>query len=283
MTPGVTDRSVNSSPPGETAPERVAVVGTGAIGLGLARAAANVDELTVMGEVTVMARSEEGAARAAEALAGEGRVVGDVAELAGATLVVEAVAENFDLKHRTHAAIDAVLDDDAVLASTTSALPIAELAARCGRPDRFGALHVFNPVEKMALVELCLPISAAPPTGERLRRFAEALGKTVVEVPDAPGFVVNRLLFPFLFAAVRLQAEHDLPAEDVDRCMKLGAGHPMGPLALLDFVGMDIAVAIGEAIGEPVPERLRAMVESGALGRKAGRGFYDYREAAAAR
>jgi 3-hydroxyacyl-CoA dehydrogenase len=273
----VTDRSVNSHAAGEPAPERLAVVGTGAIGLGLARTA------TALGEVTVMARSDDGAARAAEALAGEGRVVQDVGELAGATLVVEAVAEDLELKHCIHAAVHAVLDDDAVLASTTSALPIAELAARCGRPDRFGALHVFNPVEKMALVELCLPPSAAPATGARLRRFAEALGKSVVEVPDAPGFVVNRLLFPFLFAAVRLQEEHDLAAEDVDRSMKLGAGHPMGPLALLDFVGVDIAVAIGEAIGETVPRRLHAMVESGALGRKAGRGFYDYREAAAAR
>ena len=256
---------------GPARPERLAVVGSGAIGLGLARLAAPVVE------VAVLARSADSAGRAREALAGtSARVVTAVEDLSDATLAIEAVAEDLEVKGRTLAALDAVLGPDAVVASTTSSLPVEALAAASGRPDRFGALHVFNPVERMALVELCLPAVAAAATGARLRSFATALGKEVVEVPDVPGFVVNRLLFPYMFSAVRLLEAHGLASEDIDRCMTLGAGHPMGPLALLDLVGLDVAVAIGTAIGEPVPERMTAMLERGELGRKTGKGFFPY-------
>jgi 3-hydroxyacyl-CoA dehydrogenase len=165
---------------------------------------------------------------------------------------------------------------DAVQATTTSALSIAELARASGRPDRFVGLHVFNPVPRMELVELAFPEDAAEATRERAHALCAALGKTAVEVPDRAGFVVNRLLFPYLFDAVRLVEETGLDPDAVDRCMTLGSGHPMGPLALLDFVGLDVAVAIGEAIGAQVPERVHALVADGALGRKAGRGFYEY-------
>jgi 3-hydroxybutyryl-CoA dehydrogenase len=128
----------------------------------------------------------------------------------------------------------------------------------------------------MQLVELVFPDVTTPDTRTRTEALCDALDKTVVEVPDIPGFVVNRLLFPLLFAAVDLLDEHELEPGTVDACMKLGAGHPMGPLALLDFVGLDVAEAIGESIHVPVPPRIRAMVDEGKLGKKAGAGFYEY-------
>ena len=144
-------------------------------------------------------------------------------------------------------------------------------------PDRFGALHVFNPVDRMELVELSFPRRGHRETTRRaLHELCEQLDKTAVEVPDAAGFVVNQLLFPYLFDAVRLLERNGLEPEAIDTCMKLGAGHPMGPLALLDFVGLDVAAAIGESIGAEVPERVHELIAEGKLGRKAGAGFYDY-------
>jgi len=137
-------------------------------------------------------------------------------------------------------------------------------------------VHVFNPVERMELVELAFPQGATGDTRNRVRAWVEDIGKTPVEVPDAPGFVVNRLLFPYLFSAVELAERHNLEPATVDDCMRLGAGHPMGPLALLDFVGLDVAAAIGEELGVEVPARVRELIAAGALGRKTGRGFYTY-------
>jgi 3-hydroxyacyl-CoA dehydrogenase len=128
----------------------------------------------------------------------------------------------------------------------------------------------------MELVELVFPHQATLETRERARVLCTDLGKTAVEVPDIPGFVVNRLLFPYLFSAVDLMSETGMAPTDIDRCMTLGAGMPMGPIALLDFIGLDVSKAIGEAIGANVPERLVELVEAGALGRKAGRGFFEY-------
>jgi 3-hydroxyacyl-CoA dehydrogenase len=128
----------------------------------------------------------------------------------------------------------------------------------------------------MKLIELAFTPEATAATRYRTLQLCEALGKTPVEVPDIPGFVVNRLLFPYLFSAVDLRARTGMEAEDIDRCMTLGAGMPMGPLALLDFVGLDVAMAIGEEIGVPVPRDLVDLVDQGALGRKAKRGFYSY-------
>jgi 3-hydroxybutyryl-CoA dehydrogenase len=196
--------------------------------------------------------------------------------LAQATFVVEAVVEDFDVKAALLAELDAVLAPEAILASTTSSLSVEQLAAASGRPDRFVGLHVFNPVTKMKLVELIFPPKTTEQTRARALALCEAFEKTPVEVPDVPGFVVNRLLFPYLFSAVRLLEETGMDAAGIDTCMRLGAGHPMGPLALLDLVGLDVSQAIGETIGETVPARVQELVAEGALGRKSGRGFHTY-------
>ena len=253
-----------------TLSERLGIAGTGAIACGLARLAAP------LGPVVVWARSDESADRARDEIACGVGVTTDLADLAGCTYVVESVIEHAAVKGDLLGELDAALPDDAVLATTTSSLSVAELGTASGRPDRFAGLHVFNPVEKMALVELAFPPQAADPTRDRTLALCEALGKTAVEVPDAPGFVVNRLLFPYLFSAVRFLEEHPMPPEALDACMKLGAGHPMGPLKLLDFVGLDVAAAIGDEIGEEVPARIRELVAGGRLGKKSGAGFYEY-------
>ena len=248
---------------------QLGIVGSGAIARGLARAA---DEHH---EVVVWARSERSAERAAEKVGGAS-VVTDLAALRDCDIVVESVAEDNEVKCEIHARLGKLLPPETILATTTSSLSVAELAAASGRPDRFAALHVFNPVEKMKLVELSFPDEATAETKLELHRLCERLEKTAVEVPDAAGFVVNKLLFPFLFDAVRLLERDGLSPEAIDTCMRLGAGHPMGPLALLDFVGLDVSVAIGESIGAEIPDRVRELIAEGKLGRKAGAGFYDY-------
>jgi 3-hydroxybutyryl-CoA dehydrogenase len=250
--------------------ERLGIVGTGAVAGGLARLAAP------LGEVVVWARSPESEARAREEI-GDGVVVTtDLDALAGCSFVVEAVVEEAAVKCELLGRVHAAAGDDAIVASTTSSLSVTELAEASGRPDRFAALHVFNPVEKMELVELAFPPAASDSTRTRARALCESLGKTPIDVPDVPGFVVNRLLFPYLFSAVRLMDEHDLSPEAVDDCMRLGAGHPMGPLALLDLVGLDVAAAIGESVGAEVPDRIHTLIADGRLGKKRGAGFYDY-------
>jgi 3-hydroxybutyryl-CoA dehydrogenase len=245
------------------------IVGSGAIACGLAKTASEHHE------VVVWARSERSAERAGERVE-DARVVTDLAELAACDVVVEAVAEDAEIKRDIHRRLGERLPPEVVIATTTSSLSVAELAAASGRPERFGALHVFNPVEKMKLVELSFPEGASEATRGALRELCERLGKTAVEVPDAAGFVVNRLLFPYLFDAVRMLERNSIEPEAIDTCMKLGAGHPMGPLALLDFIGLDVAAAIGESIGTEVPGRVRELIEQGKLGKKAGAGFYKY-------
>ena len=252
--------------------ETLGIVGSGTIAKGLARTAAE------HGDVVLWARSDESARQAGEHLdAHSVEVTTELETLAkGCTYIVEAVIEDPGTKTAILEELGRRAGGDAIVATTTSSLSIERLAAASGRPERFAALHVFNPVHRMALVEVCFPPGAAEDVRRRTRELCEHLGKTPVEVPDTPGFVVNRLLFPYLFSAVRLQEETGLDAESVDTCMKLGAGHPMGPLELLDLVGIDVSVAIGEEIGADVPGRLREMLERGDIGRKSGRGFYGH-------
>ena len=249
--------------------QTLGIVGSGAIACGLAATASEHHE------VVVWARSERSAERAEDKL-DDARVVTDLGDLSDCDVVVEAVAEDPEIKCDIHRRLGQLLPPETVIATTTSSLSVAELASASGRPERFGALHVFNPVERMQLVELSFPAEASDETRRRLHELCERLDKTAVEVPDTAGFVVNRLLFPYLFDAVRLLDVGELDAESIDTCMKLGAGHPMGPLALLDFIGLDVAAAIGESIGAEVPPRVRELIEQGRLGRKAGAGFYEY-------
>jgi 3-hydroxybutyryl-CoA dehydrogenase len=262
--------------------KRLAVAGSGAIACGLAATAAH------HGPVLLLARSESSADRArstvektlsrlgAEVDPEHVEIVTDPEALAESTFCVEAVVEDHDVKARLLGELNGIVLPEAILASTTSSLSVAQLAAASGRADRFVGLHVFNPVTKMKLVELVFPVEASEDTRARTLKLCETFEKTPVEVPDVPGFVVNRLLFPYLFSAVRLLEETGMEAADVDTCMKLGAGHPMGPLKLLDFVGLDVATSIGEQIGEEVPARIHALIAENSLGRKSGRGFYEY-------
>ncbi len=190
---------------------QLGIVGSGSIACGLARTAAEHHE------VVVWARSDASAARATAKVQEAGaKVVTDLGALSGCDIVVEAVAEDVAIKRDVYGKLGGLLSDDALLGTTTSSLSVAELADASGRPDRFAALHVFNPVEKMALVELSFPDAAADATRQAFVDLCERLGKTAVEVPDAAGFVVNRLLFPYLFDAVRLLERNGIDAE-VDR------------------------------------------------------------------
>jgi 3-hydroxybutyryl-CoA dehydrogenase len=261
-------------------PERVGIAGSGTIACGLADCV-----IAAGGEVILWARSSASAQRARDKVAGEGRltVTMDLATLSDATLTVEAVAEQPDLKRDVLGSLRRALPPAAVLATTTSSLNVSGLATASGDPAHFFGLHVFNPVRRMRLVELCFPAEADDGLRARANAFCEAIGKTPVEVPDETGFVVNRLLFPYLFDAVRLLERTGMEPEQVDSCMTLGASHPMGPLELLDLVGIDVADAIGEALhadtADPAhrpPGRIKQLVASGRLGKKSGAGFYDY-------
>jgi 3-hydroxyacyl-CoA dehydrogenase len=249
---------------------RLGIVGSGAIARGLAHAAHEAHE------IVLWARREESAERAQKKLEHRADVVTDLDQLVDAEIVIEAIAEDARAKGELHARLGEMLPAEALLSTTTSSLSVAEIAAASGRPDRFAGMHVFNPVERMKLVELAFPEEATGETRQRFHDLCEELGKTAVEVPDSAGFVVNRLLFPYLFDAVRMLERDGIDAKAVDTCMKLGAGHPMGPLALLDFVGLDVSAAIAEQIGVDVPERVRELIADGKLGKKSGAGFYDY-------
>jgi 3-hydroxybutyryl-CoA dehydrogenase len=267
--------------------ERPAIAGSGTIACGLAACASVASEVLLLARSDASAwRAEEQAQKlAAKVEGGDGqriKVTTSATDLSDSDLVVEAIVEELGPKaDLLKAAGDAASDAD--LATTTSSLSLDELASQSGHGDRVFGLHPFNPVGRMELIELCLPDSARDEIRPRARAWGEAIGKTVVEVPNEPGFVVNRLLFPYLFDAVRLMEQTGMEAEDVDRCMTLGANHPMGPLALLDLIGVDVAVAIGEALyadsGEEhhrPPGRLITLVDEGKLGRKSGAGFYEY-------
>jgi 3-hydroxybutyryl-CoA dehydrogenase len=260
--------------------EKLGIAGSGAIATGLAACATRTN-----GHV-LWARSEASAQRATKAIAkacerlgedydpGHVTVTTDLAALGDTTFVVEAITEDTAVKCDLLGRLKEVVADDAVVATTTSSLSVSELAAASGRPERFVGLHVFNPVPRMKLVELAFPEEASADTRERATALCAALDKEAVDVPDIAGFVVNRLLFPYLFSAVDFMEQTGLPPASIDTCMQLGAAHPMGPIALLDYIGLDVSVAIGDAIEAKVPQRLRDLCAEGVLGRKSGRGLY---------
>jgi 3-hydroxybutyryl-CoA dehydrogenase len=267
--------------------ERPAIAGSGTIACGLAACA------SASSKVVLLARSDASAWRAEERATSLSAKVDDAdpkrikvttetSDLESSDLAIEAISEELDPKAELLKTLGETCPE-ADLASTTSSLPLAELGSSSGYADRLFGLHPFNPVVRMELIELCIPEAAREGIAARARAWCEGFGKTVVEVPDEPAYVVNRLLFPYLFDAVRLLEQTGMKAEEVDRCMTLGAGYPMGPLALIDLVGVDVAVAIGEALyadsGEEhhrPPGRLITLTEQGKLGRKSGEGFFSY-------
>lgn len=277
----------------------VGVLGCGLMGSGIAQVAAQSGYRTIVLEVD-QALLRKGLGRIERFLSdgvSRGKVTEDVkaatlAQITGTTryedlkqcdLVIEAIIENLDAKRAAYRQLEAVVKPDTVMASNTSSLCITELAASTTRPDRFGGLHFFNPVPLMKLVEVIRALTTSDETHSRLMALARALGKEPIVAPDRPGFIVNRLLVPYLLDAVRAYENGLGSIEDIDNGMKLGCGHPMGPFTLLDFVGIDttyyIANIMYEEFREPAyapPPLLKRMVLAGHVGRKAGRGFYSY-------
>ncbi|GAA2120803.1 3-hydroxybutyryl-CoA dehydrogenase [Kitasatospora saccharophila] len=281
--------------------ERVGVVGCGLMGSGIAEVCARAGLQVLVGEVDAAAAAA-GRARITASLdrgARSGKLApedrdaalsrltftDDLAAFADRELVIEAVAEHREAKTATFAALDRYLEStDAVIASNTSSIPIIDLAATTGRPESVVGVHFFNPVPVQRLVEIIPTQLTANAVVERTAAFAEQrLGKTVVRARDRSGFVVNALLVPYLLSAVRMLESGFASAEDIDNGMVLGCAHPMGPLRLLDLIGLDTAQSIAESMYEEfkeplyaAPALLRRMVAAGTLGRKTGRGFYAY-------
>lgn len=281
-------------------PERVGVIGGGLMGSGIAEVFARAGSEVVVHEIDVsaaeaaQARIEASLAKAVErgklesssrdeALANIG-VSTDLSDQADRQLVIEAATEDETLKKQIFAELDAVVTDPgAILASNTSSIPITRLASVTGRPDHVVGLHFFNPVPVMALVELVTTVMTAPEVSTKARSYAEGVGKTVIEARDRAGFIVNMLLVPYLLGAIKMLEAGFATREDIDTGMRLGANHPMGPLELSDFVGLDtmklIADVLFDEFKDPMyasPPLLTRLVEAGLLGRKTGRGFYEY-------
>ena len=208
----------------------------------------------------------------------------DLDAIKGSQLVIEAIVEEEEAKRTTFAMLDETLDGDVILASNTSSIPIAGLAAATSRPGKVVGLHFFNPAPVMRLVEVVVALDTREDTVRRAEEFVASIGKTPIQTKDRSGFIVNMLLVPYLMAAVRMYAEGFASREAIDEGMRLGCGHPMGPLTLCDFIGLDVLYAVCDSLYEEFklpeyapPPLMKRMVVSGHLGRKTGRGFYEYR------
>jgi 3-hydroxybutyryl-CoA dehydrogenase len=264
-----------------TADERIGLFGTGVMARGIARLCVS----NGLGVVLVSATPDRAATLRDELRddVPDADVKIGVTQLATCSFFLEATAERYEPKVRALQQAESALPRDAVLASTTSSLSITELASCLQEPERMVGLHFFNPVHRMPLVEVVAGLRTSPNAIESGRAIAHALGKRPLRVPDGAGFLVNRLLIPYLNQAVRLAGSGYATVEDIDRAMIIGAGHPMGPFALIDLIGADVCVAIARSLEDayhrtcdaPPPE-LQRRVTLGWLGRKAGRGYYEY-------
>jgi 3-hydroxybutyryl-CoA dehydrogenase len=212
-------------------------------------------------------------------------VLPDLQAISAAELVIEAVPEDLELKLEVMREVESVVDDSTIVASNTSSIPIAELAEVFAHPERVLGLHFFAPVPVMRLVEVVNALDTSEATLASARAFAERIGKRPIMTKDRSGFVVNLLLVPYLMAGVRMYEEGFATREDIDEGMRLGCGHPMGPLTLCDFIGLDVLYAVCDSLYDEFkraeyapPPLLKRMVASGRLGRKSGLGFYDYRQ-----
>jgi 3-hydroxybutyryl-CoA dehydrogenase len=279
--------------------ERVGVIGGGLMGSGIAEVCARAGSEVVVHEIdagaaeAALGRVHKSLDRALERgkldEAARDDIVGritlstDLADQADRQLVIEAATENEELKKQIFADLDAVAPPDSILASNTSSIPITRIAAATTRPDQVIGLHFFNPVPVMGLVELVTTVLSSPEVATRAEDYVESLGKTVIRAQDRAGFIVNMLLVPYMLGAIRMLEAGVASREDIDAGMRLGANHPMGPLELSDFVGLDtmkhIADVLFDEFKEPFyasPPLLTRMVEAGLFGRKTGKGFYDY-------
>ncbi len=279
--------------------KRVGIVGSGTMGSGIAEVAAKNGY-----EVVLRSRSQEGADGMVKGLekslgkqvdkgklsdedrnATLGRVSGvtDLGELADCDIVIESVVEDLGVKKDLFGELDKICGEHVILATNTSTLPVVDMAVATSRPGQVVGIHFFNPAPMMGLVEVVRAITSSDETVEAALAFAKSCGKDPIEVRDVAGFVVNALLFPYLNSAVRLLERGVADQDDIDSAMKAGANMPMGPFALIDLVGVDVTVAILDALHEENPDpflmpaaHLRRMLAAGRLGRKSGQGFYDY-------
>jgi 3-hydroxybutyryl-CoA dehydrogenase len=277
----------------------IGVLGSGLMGSGIAQVCAAAGYKTIVREVDqafldkglgrVKTFLEDGVARGKVTAEARDTTLGNLSgstavdALKDCDLIIEAIIENLEEKRKTYAALERVVGAHTIFLSNTSSLCITELAAATQRPDRFGGLHFFNPVPLMKLVEVIRALTTSDETYQTVFAFAASLGKEPITAPDRPGFIVNRLLVPYLLDAIRAYENGLGTLEDIDKGMKLGCGYPMGPFTLLDFVGLDttyyIANIMFEEFREPAyapPPLLKRMVLAGRLGKKSGRGFYKY-------